>query len=158
MAWLWINGSFIDAPAVAARRTDLVLHSTWQQPSCQYFQQHWIKMGDFQPQSQLSSIAALKLHFQCFFHQFICLTFHLSTVDLPYLVLLECPFSASPSSSSILPPRFFLLGDFPVGVTPSAQQYSHVNQRVTVCLMLMAATCLFRHLLESLCISMTAES
>lgn len=49
MAWLVINGNFIDAPAEAARQTDVVLCSTRQQPSCQYFQQHWIKMRDFHP-------------------------------------------------------------------------------------------------------------
>lgn len=49
MAWLVISGNFIDAPAEAARQTDVVLCSTWQQPSCQCFQQHWIKMRDFHP-------------------------------------------------------------------------------------------------------------
>lgn len=115
MAWLWINGSFIDAPAVAARRTDLVLHSTWQQPSCQYFQQHWIKMGDFHPQSQLSSIATLKLHFQCFFLQFICLTFYLSTLHLPLSRPPEVPIFGLPHLFIHPPTSFLSPGWFPSG-------------------------------------------
>lgn len=97
------------------------------------------KDGRFSSSSPLSSVATLKCHFQCFFLQFICLTFHLSTLHLP---LTRPPHP----TSSILLPRFCLLGDFPVGVLPSAPQYSHVNQRVTVCLMLMAARCLVHHL------------
>ena len=63
-------------------------------------------------------------------------------------------FPGSPTSSSYKHhPRLYLLGDFPVGVPPSAPRYSHVNQRVTVCLMLMAARCLVRHLFRNHCAS-----
>lgn len=108
MAWLGINGSFIDAPAEAARRTDLVLHSTWQQPSCQYFQQHWIKMGDFHPHPSFH-LSLLKSVFSVFPPVFLP---HIASLNYTFLypkVYIICfPYLFIHSPTLFLFPGWFL--------------------------------------------------
>lgn len=102
MAWLGITGSFIDAPAEAARRTDFVLHSTWQWPSCQYFRQLCMNMGDFHALGfcHLSGILV-----------FMCLTSYHCTVHMT----LSLPPQDPIFSLACLSPHFMSPGWFPSG-------------------------------------------
>lgn len=91
-------------------------------------------------------IAALVYFSVCFFSLVYLPHLNRSTLHLCYLVLLQSPFSGATTSSAILPQSFYLVGDFPVGVPPSASEYSYVNQSVTACLMLVVARRLVCHI------------
>lgn len=148
MAWLGINGSFRDPPAVAARRTDLVLHSGMA-VAILLVSPALNEHGRF---GALLLFFATLLEFSVFC-QFMCLAFLPHSLSLRHFLTPQISIFTIPSH-----PVFSLLGDVPAGVPPSAPQHSHVNERVTAFLfMLKEARCLVHHMLESLCLLLKGE-